>query len=347
MFSYSKHSSLHQSSLLFSYSKHSRFLDIAFQAQQEFRMKNSSSDENSHSALNLSNATSGAGGGGGGGGRDGGGRHLERERERKRAPSSPLSINAGDSGINQELKKKFRDNLGVSFVSPTTGKKRVQCNVCMKTFCDKGALKIHFSAVHLREMHKCTVDGCQAAFPSKRSRDRHAANLNLHRKLLSTSSAAGQSNSAPASPTEGDAEPKISSDFFGGLSALNGALRDQLLSRIYANAEASMMGLTPFLPPPPSLFLPALGHGPLTPAASAFLRHHNNNNGKSSMDTASPPPSSPSDRPDEESAGATTPPAALYPCTVDNCTKIFVSPHLRNAHCQDDHDNSAAVRNSI
>ena len=54
----------------------------------------------------------------------------------------------------QEIKKKLRDNIGVSYVSPTTGKKRVQCNVCLKTFCDKGALKIHFSAVHLREMHK-------------------------------------------------------------------------------------------------------------------------------------------------------------------------------------------------
>lgn len=36
-------------------------------------------------------------------------------------------------------------------------------------------------------MHRCIVDGCNAAFPSKRSRDRHASNLNLHRKLLSTS----------------------------------------------------------------------------------------------------------------------------------------------------------------
>jgi hypothetical protein len=76
------------------------------------------------------------------------------------------------------LKKKFRDNLGVSFVSPTTGKKRVQCNVCLKTFCDKGALKIHFSAVHLREMHKCTVDGCNMLFSSRRSRNRHSANPN-------------------------------------------------------------------------------------------------------------------------------------------------------------------------
>jgi hypothetical protein len=70
------------------------------------------------------------------------------------------------------------DDLGTTFVSPTTGKKRVQCNVCMKTFCDKGALKIHFSAVHLREMHKCTIHGCNMMFSSRRSRNRHSANPN-------------------------------------------------------------------------------------------------------------------------------------------------------------------------
>ena len=75
-----------------------------------------------------------------------------------------------EDGIQQEMKKKLRDNIGISYVSPTTGKKRVQCNVCLKTFCDKGALKIHFSAVHLREMHKCTVDGCNMMFSSRRSR---------------------------------------------------------------------------------------------------------------------------------------------------------------------------------
>jgi len=32
----------------------------------------------------------------------------------------------------------------------------------------------------------CVMEGCNATFPSKRSRDRHSANLNLHRKLLST-----------------------------------------------------------------------------------------------------------------------------------------------------------------
>jgi len=70
------------------------------------------------------------------------------------------------------------DDLGTSFVNPTTGKKRVQCNVCLKTFCDKGALKIHFSAVHLREMHRCTVKGCTMMFSSRRSRNRHSANPN-------------------------------------------------------------------------------------------------------------------------------------------------------------------------
>ncbi|XP_054730051.1 uncharacterized protein LOC129238856 [Anastrepha obliqua] len=69
-------------------------------------------------------------------------------------------------------------NLGTQFINPVTGKKRVQCNVCLKTFCDKGALKIHFSAVHLREMHKCTVDGCSMMFSSRRSRNRHSANPN-------------------------------------------------------------------------------------------------------------------------------------------------------------------------
>ncbi|XP_049938742.1 zinc finger protein basonuclin-2-like [Schistocerca serialis cubense] len=67
---------------------------------------------------------------------------------------------------------------GGSQGKPALGKKRVQCNVCLKTFCDKGALKIHFSAVHLREMHKCTVEGCNMMFSSRRSRNRHSANPN-------------------------------------------------------------------------------------------------------------------------------------------------------------------------
>ena len=67
--------------------------------------------------------------------------------------------------------------FGCTFIGPN-GKKRVLCTACNKTFCDKGALKIHYSAVHLKEMHKCTVDGCNMMFSSRRSRNRHSANPN-------------------------------------------------------------------------------------------------------------------------------------------------------------------------
>ncbi|OCT97774.1 zinc finger protein basonuclin-2 isoform X2 [Xenopus laevis] len=58
------------------------------------------------------------------------------------------------------------------------------CYVCKKTFKSSYSVKLHYKNVHLKEMHVCTVTGCNAAFPSRRSRDRHSSNINLHRKLL-------------------------------------------------------------------------------------------------------------------------------------------------------------------
>ncbi|XP_034161399.1 zinc finger protein basonuclin-1 isoform X1 [Pangasianodon hypophthalmus] len=58
------------------------------------------------------------------------------------------------------------------------------CESCNKTFKNSYSAKMHYRSVHLKEMHMCTVAGCNAAFPSRRSRDRHSANLNLHHKLL-------------------------------------------------------------------------------------------------------------------------------------------------------------------
>lgn len=93
-------------------------------------------------------------------------------------PMPPRPTSPG-CGSNNPGKRSWNPiNLGTSLINPVTGKKRVQCNVCLKTFCDKGALKIHFSAVHLREMHKCTVEGCNMMFSSRRSRNRHSANPN-------------------------------------------------------------------------------------------------------------------------------------------------------------------------
>ncbi|XP_067453547.1 zinc finger protein basonuclin-1 isoform X1 [Thunnus thynnus] len=62
------------------------------------------------------------------------------------------------------------------------------CEICNKTFKNPYSVKMHYQNVHLKEMHMCTVDGCNAAFPSRRSRDRHSANLNLHHKLLTKDS---------------------------------------------------------------------------------------------------------------------------------------------------------------
>lgn len=131
-------------------------------------------DENSGSALNLSRRDS-----------------TRHDKQRPR----PLSLQAAASlgrppglpGRKSQSPGKRNQwgttsnlppNLGTPFINPATGKKRVQCNVCLKTFCDKGALKIHFSAVHLREMHQCTVKGCNTKFSSRRSRNRHSANPN-------------------------------------------------------------------------------------------------------------------------------------------------------------------------
>ncbi|XP_067827703.1 zinc finger protein basonuclin-1 isoform X2 [Heptranchias perlo] len=59
-----------------------------------------------------------------------------------------------------------------------TTKGRVYCSACEKTFYDKGTLKIHYNAVHLKIKHRCTVEGCNMVFSSLRSRNRHSSNPN-------------------------------------------------------------------------------------------------------------------------------------------------------------------------
>lgn len=152
-------------------------------------------EENSHSALNLS--------------RDKDAHKTTRQQQQQqqqqahqqprpmghiRKAASPTKRHWGSSSLPL--------NLGTQFINPATGKKRVQCNVCLKTFCDKGALKIHFSAVHLREMHKCTVEGCNMMFSSRRSRNRHSANPNpkLHSPHLRRKISPHDGRSAQAHP---------------------------------------------------------------------------------------------------------------------------------------------------
>lgn len=121
-------------------------------------------------------------------------------------PSQPPKMKSQ----SKKMRNGFIPNdFGISYIDPSSGKKRIQCNVCFKTFCDKGALKIHFSAVHLKEMHKCSVEGCVMMFSSRRSRNRHSANPNpkLHSPYLRRKISAYDGRSLRASSFNGPMLP--------------------------------------------------------------------------------------------------------------------------------------------
>uniref|UniRef100_A0A672YQZ9 Basonuclin 2 n=1 Tax=Sphaeramia orbicularis TaxID=375764 RepID=A0A672YQZ9_9TELE len=98
------------------------------------------------------------------------------------------------------------------------------CYVCKKSFKSSYSMKLHYKNVHLKEMHVCTVAGCNAAFPSRRSRDRHSSNINLHRKLLTK-----ELDDIVLDPQ---------------LTPLPKDLRSELLAKIYAGHH---MGLDPMV----------------------------------------------------------------------------------------------------
>ena len=169
-------------------------------------------------------------------------RHMKLEKEPLELESDTSSRRSSFDIDCQSKRSSMPDDIGITYVSPTTGKKRVQCNVCMKTFCDKGALKIHFSAVHLREMHKCSVPGCNMMFSSRRSRNRHSANPNpkLHtpqvkRRISQTD---GRTHPGPITPLIPKESSKESFPM-GGFSA-NG---------IPQLPFPGLQGFNPFLPP--------------------------------------------------------------------------------------------------
>ncbi|KAJ0056674.1 hypothetical protein NL108_012057 [Boleophthalmus pectinirostris] len=89
----------------------------------------------------------------------------------------------GSSPQNLDQEKEELEDFGDSNLDEDSEMPH-HCEICSKTFKNPYSVKMHYQSVHLKEMHLCTVDGCNAAFPSRRSRDRHSSNLNLHHKLL-------------------------------------------------------------------------------------------------------------------------------------------------------------------
>lgn len=126
-----------------------------------------------------------------------------------------------------------------------------RCTACGKVFQNHFGVKTHYQNVHLKLMHRCSVDGCNAAFPSKRSRDRHSANLNLHRKLLSTSSDSPPPLAPPSLSPRNAAEERATAARITANPA-SPFLRNEFLARLYADAGIGChLGAYPLAPAPP------------------------------------------------------------------------------------------------
>ncbi|OZC09810.1 zinc finger, C2H2 type [Onchocerca flexuosa] len=125
----------------------------------------------------------------------------------------------------------------------SNGKRRVQCLKCFKTFCDKGALKIHNSAVHLKEMHKCTVEGCEMMFSSRRSRNRHSANPN---PKLHTSATQRQFDSFSGDNSRDSSVPKMDNLLcFAGSSEASISAHSPLSQSNSDTSTSTRLKLTP------------------------------------------------------------------------------------------------------
>ncbi|XP_077575699.1 zinc finger protein basonuclin-2 isoform X2 [Stigmatopora nigra] len=114
------------------------------------------------------------------------------------------------------------------------------CYACKKSFKSSYSMKLHYKNVHLKEMHVCTVAGCNAAFPSRRSRDRHSSNINLHRKLLTK-----ELDDIVLDPQ---------------LTTLPEDFRADFLAKIYAGGHQTSPDRTSFRVPPPGNSYPRHHH---------------------------------------------------------------------------------------
>ncbi len=217
-------------------------------------------------------------------------RSLELSRE-----SQSKSDNAA-SGQNNN-KHQSDDEIDFDEI-PLDKENPGRCVDCGDEFPNHFAVKLHYQSVHLNLSHKCTVEGCNAAFPSKRSRDRHAANLALHRKLLSTTAdnddiemAAGGNGGLRNGDNN---KPRLPPHFPGGTAAAPGGpmppfspYQNEFFARFLAEQQQQQQqqprfpfpfgipGLTPNsaagLPPPSSPRFPPPFGGMLPFAANPLL----------------------------------------------------------------------------
>lgn len=131
---------------------------------------------------NGASGNSSTGGNNNTGGNNSGGNSGSNSGRKTPENSEKNSKNGGVADLNEKENNNDEEEIPIDKENPK------KCVECGQEFSNHFDVKHHYQNVHLGMMHKCTVEGCNAGFPSKRSRDRHSSNLNLHRKLLSTTS---------------------------------------------------------------------------------------------------------------------------------------------------------------
>ncbi|KAF4078385.1 hypothetical protein AMELA_G00198700 [Ameiurus melas] len=99
----------------------------------------------------------------------------KRKRRENAESEAAIMTNAPLQGGEERKTPGAKDQ---HLCSSAVRKSRVSCVLCGKTFYDRGTLKIHYNAVHLKIKHRCTIEGCDMLFSSLRSRNRHSANPN-------------------------------------------------------------------------------------------------------------------------------------------------------------------------
>lgn len=172
-------------------------------------------------------------------------------------PSTPCtpSMSSDVTQMSPEGKLRSLDKNG-STVGGASGaggggtslkKGRVFCNACEKTFYDKGTLKIHYNAVHLKIKHKCTIEGCNMVFSSLRSRNRHSANPNprLHMPMnrnnrdkdLRGSLSADEASQGEKRSDYGDPTPVCSAESH---KSVPGYMASHVDSKLHSSAFPSM-----------------------------------------------------------------------------------------------------------
>ncbi|XP_067886601.1 zinc finger protein basonuclin-2 isoform X3 [Heterodontus francisci] len=157
---------------------------------------------------------------------------------------SPYGLYNGGGGSIAALQEGFPPSMGYNSPQKYSPESELCsspdpkiCYVCKKSFKSSYSVKLHYKNVHLKEMHVCTVEGCNAAFPSRRSRDRHlihriphrhSANINLHRKLLTKE--LDEMGLDPAPPLAKDLREEFLAKIYGGHHGIGLDMRDETSS---------------------------------------------------------------------------------------------------------------------